>query len=184
VHCLRPGRLPSRAWRGRGFVHEVLRRSRTSGSILQIVLCYLEAIRLKVPELVERQRAGDEEDTGASNRIIQGDIEMSEETKFTETVFTSPRTADKTDGARISTQPSPLPPPPLGPGAEGKGPEVAQPIVISEDELELAMGKFEKMMHEETELLHHVRILAYDCTFAIAYRMQSLETGMAFPGIP
>jgi len=95
----------------RGFVHEVLRRSRTSGSVLQTALCYLEAIRLKVPELVQRQRAGDEEDTGASNRIIQGDIEMSEETKFAETVYTSP-TTDQTEGASIATQPSPLPPPP------------------------------------------------------------------------
>ncbi|KAJ7069141.1 hypothetical protein C8F01DRAFT_1111660 [Mycena amicta] len=29
----------------KGFVHEVLRRSHTSGSILQTALCYLEAIR-------------------------------------------------------------------------------------------------------------------------------------------
>jgi hypothetical protein len=35
---------------------------------------------------------------------------MSEETKFTETVYTSP-TTDKTEGASIATQPSPLPPP-------------------------------------------------------------------------
>jgi hypothetical protein len=33
----------------KGFVHEVLCRSRTSGSILQTALCYLEAIRAKVP---------------------------------------------------------------------------------------------------------------------------------------
>jgi hypothetical protein len=76
-----------------------------------MVLCYLEAIRSKVPELFQRQRDGDEE-TGASNRIIQGEIEMSEEMKFTETVYTSSRTTDKTEGARIATQPSPLPPPP------------------------------------------------------------------------
>ena len=95
----------------RGFVHEVLRRSRTSGSVLQTALCYLEAIRSKVPELVQRQRAGDEEDTGSSNRIIQGDIEMSEDMKFAETVYTSSRTTDKTEGLQ-ATQPSPLPPPP------------------------------------------------------------------------
>jgi hypothetical protein len=34
----------------RGFVHKVLGRSRTSGSVLQTALCYLEAIRSKVPE--------------------------------------------------------------------------------------------------------------------------------------
>ncbi|KAF8894059.1 hypothetical protein BD779DRAFT_1754040 [Infundibulicybe gibba] len=42
----------------RGFVHEVLRRSRTSGSVLQTALCYLEAIRPKVPELVRIQKSG------------------------------------------------------------------------------------------------------------------------------
>jgi Enhancer of polycomb-like len=45
--------------------------------------------------------------------------------------------------------------------ARGKEPEVVQPIVISEDEFELVMGMFEKMTHEKTEFLHHVRILAY-----------------------
>ncbi|TFK68657.1 hypothetical protein BDN72DRAFT_858209 [Pluteus cervinus] len=34
------------------FVHEVLRRSRTSGYVLQTALCYLEAIRPKIPGLV------------------------------------------------------------------------------------------------------------------------------------
>ncbi|KAF8434309.1 hypothetical protein L210DRAFT_3553588 [Boletus edulis BED1] len=36
----------------KGFVHEVIRRSRTLGSVLQTALCYLEAIRSKVPDLV------------------------------------------------------------------------------------------------------------------------------------
>ncbi|KIK27005.1 hypothetical protein PISMIDRAFT_675324, partial [Pisolithus microcarpus 441] len=36
----------------RGFVQEVLRRSRTSGGVLQTALCYLEAVRAKVPELI------------------------------------------------------------------------------------------------------------------------------------
>ncbi|KAJ7199713.1 hypothetical protein B0H12DRAFT_1244606 [Mycena haematopus] len=36
----------------KGFVHEVLRRSRTSGSVLQTALCYPEVIRPKVPELI------------------------------------------------------------------------------------------------------------------------------------
>ena len=42
----------------RGFVHEVLRRSRTSGTVLQTALCYLEAIRSKVPNLVRREQSG------------------------------------------------------------------------------------------------------------------------------
>ncbi|KAJ7600938.1 polycomb enhancer protein [Mycena floridula] len=48
--------------------------------------------------------------------------------------------------------------------AKGKEPDVAQPVVITEDEFELVMGLFEKTTHEKTEYLHH-----------------SLETGMAFP---
>jgi len=40
------------------FVHEVLRRSRTSGNILQAALCYLEAIRSKVPEILQQERMG------------------------------------------------------------------------------------------------------------------------------
>ncbi|KAF9523992.1 hypothetical protein CPB83DRAFT_839243 [Crepidotus variabilis] len=35
----------------RNFIHEVLKRSRTSGSILQTALCYLEAARVKIPEI-------------------------------------------------------------------------------------------------------------------------------------
>ncbi|KAJ7770703.1 hypothetical protein B0H16DRAFT_1715357 [Mycena metata] len=43
----------------KGFVHEVLRRSRTSGSVLQMALCYLEAIRPKVPELIRKEQSGE-----------------------------------------------------------------------------------------------------------------------------
>lgn len=43
----------------KGFVHEVLRRSRTSGSVLQTALCYLEAIRPKIPELIRLETTGD-----------------------------------------------------------------------------------------------------------------------------
>jgi hypothetical protein len=34
-------------------------RSRTSGSVLQTALWYLEAIHAKVPELVEKEKTGD-----------------------------------------------------------------------------------------------------------------------------
>ncbi|KAJ3765484.1 hypothetical protein FB446DRAFT_655244 [Lentinula raphanica] len=37
----------------KGFVHEVLRRSRTSGRVLQIALCYLEAVRPRIPEIAQ-----------------------------------------------------------------------------------------------------------------------------------
>ncbi|KAF7370853.1 Enhancer of polycomb-like protein [Mycena sanguinolenta] len=38
--------------------------------------------------------------------------------------------------------------------AKGKEPESSTPVVISEDEFELAMGLFEKVTHEKTEHLH------------------------------
>ena len=40
------------------FVREVLKHSRTSGSILQTALCYLEAIRSKVPEVLRDEKMG------------------------------------------------------------------------------------------------------------------------------
>jgi Enhancer of polycomb-like len=43
--------------------------------------------------------------------------------------------------------------------AKGKEPDVALPIVISEDDFELVMGLFEKVTHEKTEFLHHVRYI-------------------------
>ena len=41
--------------------------------------------------------------------------------------------------------------------AKGKDPEVSQPAVMTEDEFELVMAIFEKVTHEKTEFLHHVR---------------------------
>lgn len=60
----------------KGFVHEILRRSRTSGSVLQTALCYLEAIRAKVPELVRREKLGFGVTTAAESddRISQGEV--------------------------------------------------------------------------------------------------------------
>jgi hypothetical protein len=40
--------------------------------------------------------------------------------------------------------------------AKGKEPNIAQPIVIWEDEFELVMGLFEKVTHKNTKFLHHV----------------------------
>ncbi|KAF8070645.1 hypothetical protein FPV67DRAFT_1033891 [Lyophyllum atratum] len=54
THGTRSNLVPIKA-----FVHEVLRRSRTSGCVLQTALCYLEAIRAKVPELVQQEHSGD-----------------------------------------------------------------------------------------------------------------------------
>ena len=64
----------------KGFVHEVLRRSRTSGSVLQTALCYLEAIRAKVPELVQKEKNGEgvHGELDLNGRIIKGDLEAEE----------------------------------------------------------------------------------------------------------
>ena len=40
-----------------GFVQELIRRSRTSGSVLQTALCYIEAVRRKLPEMVSAPAA-------------------------------------------------------------------------------------------------------------------------------
>lgn len=60
----------------KGFVHEVLRRSRTSGSVLQTALCYLEAIRAKVPELVSQEKGcpGSTCERESIERIVQGEV--------------------------------------------------------------------------------------------------------------
>ncbi|TFY75426.1 hypothetical protein EWM64_g8586, partial [Hericium alpestre] len=59
----------------KSFVQEVLRRSRTSCSTLQTALCYLEAIRSKVPELLRQERAGQgvKGESDQSYRIIPAD---------------------------------------------------------------------------------------------------------------
>ncbi|PPQ62928.1 hypothetical protein CVT24_006168 [Panaeolus cyanescens] len=54
----------------RPFVHEVLKRSRTSGNILQAALCYLEAIRSKVPEILEQERKGFRAQFEPESRVI------------------------------------------------------------------------------------------------------------------
>ena len=41
------------------FVHEVLRRSRTSCSVLQTALCYIEAIRPRISELIHQEQTGE-----------------------------------------------------------------------------------------------------------------------------
>ncbi|KAI9062883.1 hypothetical protein FKP32DRAFT_1612131 [Trametes sanguinea] len=60
----------------RGFVHEVLRRSRTSTGVLQTALCYLEAVRSKVPELLRKEKTRPTSEYGAEPdaepRIVQG----------------------------------------------------------------------------------------------------------------
>lgn len=44
-----------------GFVQELIRRSRTSGTVLQTALCYIEAVRRKLPEIVSAPAASAKE---------------------------------------------------------------------------------------------------------------------------
>ncbi|KAI5834460.1 hypothetical protein K523DRAFT_348038 [Schizophyllum commune Tattone D] len=58
----------------RGFVTEVLRRSRTSGNVLQTALCYLGAVRSHVAELARKERDGEgvRGEPGSDERIVPG----------------------------------------------------------------------------------------------------------------
>ena len=53
----------------KGFVHEVLPQSCMSRSVLQ---AYLEAIRAKVPKLIEKEEIGErvQGEAGLSNKIV------------------------------------------------------------------------------------------------------------------
>ncbi|KAM6502009.1 hypothetical protein JOM56_001986 [Amanita muscaria] len=55
----------------KGFVHEVLRRSRTSAHVLQTALCYIEALRPMVPEFIRKERAGESWKEPASADLIE-----------------------------------------------------------------------------------------------------------------
>lgn len=59
------------------FVHEVLRRSRTSGTVLQTALCYLEAIRSKIPDLIRKEKQAFSSSSRAESdddRISKGEV--------------------------------------------------------------------------------------------------------------
>ncbi|OBZ68311.1 hypothetical protein A0H81_11726 [Grifola frondosa] len=66
----------------KGFVHEVLRRSRTSTGVLQTALCYLEAVRGKIPELIRKEKTtpttSDCVQEDAACRIIRGELSHDE----------------------------------------------------------------------------------------------------------
>ena len=91
----------------KGFVHEVLRRSRTSTGVLQTALCYLEAVRSKVPELLRKEKARPTSECAAFEeapepRIVQGVFEESE--SFDASTDTTPSDAlNKTAGSTLET---------------------------------------------------------------------------------
>src|ERR1700683_953827 len=59
----------------KGFVHKVLHQLHTSGSVLQMTLCYLEAICSKVPDLVQKEKMGVQGELDLSDKIVQGDLD-------------------------------------------------------------------------------------------------------------
>ena len=87
----------------KGFVHEVLRRSRTSTGVLQTALCYLEAVRAKVPDLLRTEKvrptSDATQDQSSEPRIIQGLFE--EVPPYTDGVFSD--APDKTAGPTLET---------------------------------------------------------------------------------
>ena len=90
----------------KGFVHEVLRRSRTSTGVLQTALCYLEAVRSKVPDLLRSEKACPTAqrcpDPAPEPRIVQG---LAEECDSPDsTPYVTPSDApDKTVGPTLQT---------------------------------------------------------------------------------
>ncbi|KAG6845301.1 hypothetical protein H0H87_011151 [Tephrocybe sp. NHM501043] len=90
----------------KSFVHEVLRRSRTSGCVLQTALCYLEAIRSKVPELVRAEQAGE----GVQGEEDQSDWitpptaeELEREAQLTLTPDSDAKASDCEDDSLVAT---------------------------------------------------------------------------------
>ena len=67
----------------RSFVHEVLRRSRTSGIVLQTALCYLEAVRPEVPNLLREERMGIRAYYEPESRVLPAtEAEIAQEAMF------------------------------------------------------------------------------------------------------
>ncbi|KAF8628888.1 hypothetical protein AX15_003674 [Amanita polypyramis BW_CC] len=84
----------------KGFVHEVLRRSRTSGCVLQTALCYIEAIRPKIPGILRRQKAGEMEwkEPGLADRLVpatDADDQQTEENMSLESIAADPMLSTK-----------------------------------------------------------------------------------------
>ncbi|KAF9070130.1 hypothetical protein BDP27DRAFT_1292930, partial [Rhodocollybia butyracea] len=88
----------------KGFVHEVLRRSRTSGSVLQTALCYLEAIRPRISELAQSGEAPLVETELADRITVATEAEIALEAEFcvgTDTIIIN-ESDDSMDTIRIS----------------------------------------------------------------------------------
>ena len=58
----------------KGFVHKVLHHLQTSGTVLQTALCYLEAIRSKVPDLIQKEKQASSPVASDDSQISQGEV--------------------------------------------------------------------------------------------------------------
>jgi PHO85 cyclin-5 len=88
----------------KGFVHEVLRRSRTSGSVLQTALCYLEAIRPRISEIAQADDAFKGETELADRITVATEAELAREAEFcvgTDTIIIN-ESDDSMDTIRLS----------------------------------------------------------------------------------
>ena len=98
----------------KGFVHEVLRRSRTSTGVLQIALCYLEAVRGKIPDLLRKEQsktAGCDHEEVEERIVIATDLELELESGCSP-VFDKPDVPYDLEFARLVGLPEPLTAPP------------------------------------------------------------------------
>jgi len=68
------------------YVHEVLRRSRTTFSVLQSAVCYIEAIRGKIPDIAEQEKSGN---AHKGDPMIEDRIELGEEAMMAQTSSSS-----------------------------------------------------------------------------------------------
>ncbi len=68
------------------YVHDVLRRSRTTFSVLQSAVCYIEAIRRKIPDIAEQEKSGN---VHKGDPMIEDRIELGEEAIIAQTSSSS-----------------------------------------------------------------------------------------------
>ncbi|KAJ3748971.1 hypothetical protein DFH05DRAFT_1388829 [Lentinula detonsa] len=88
----------------KGFVHEVLRRSRTSGSVLQTALCYLEAIRPRISEIAQSGELFKGETELVDRITVATEEELAREAEFcigTDTIIIN-ESDDSMDTIRIT----------------------------------------------------------------------------------
>ena len=96
-HSTQPVVCPQLQWYNiapiKGFVHEVLCRSRTSGTVFQTALCHLEAICSRVPDLVWKEEHASLSSSVAldvnDGRISQGEVGTDYDTDLDSPTFST-----------------------------------------------------------------------------------------------